>query len=240
MLDRKEFSEKTKTIIAKRAGYRCSFPDCNKILIGPGSASEEVIELGECAHIFAASKNGPRKKGALSDEDLRKAENGIYLCREHHKIIDAKQTDYPSELLMQYKSKHEFLISSQIGEYFYPTTWIKQLIIIESPNIDKDKTIELGKLTLLFGGNFSGKSTIIEILYEIFSQSILYRWKNENFKMMVKMDNPVINEFCVSTTDNTIQYTSCNKQLPFIPYDMKVVFLRIEIAHLNISIVVMI
>lgn len=226
MSERIDFSEKTKTIIAKRAGYQCSFPECNKILVGPGSASDEFIELGECAHIFAAAVNGPRNRGSLSNEDLKRAENGIFLCREHHKIIDAKETEYTSELLLQYKSKHEFQISAQIGEYFYPTTWIKQLTVNDSPNMIKDKIIELGKLTLLYGKNGCGKSTIIEIIYEIFSQKILSRWNDENFKMTIKMDNPLIKEFCISINDNTIIYTSNNRQLPFIPYDMKVVFIK--------------
>lgn len=78
-----EFDEKTKTIIAQRAGYKCSFHSCGKTLIGPGQTNQDHINIGEVAHIYSAAKNGPRTDGGLSSDELRKSENGIYLCRTH-------------------------------------------------------------------------------------------------------------------------------------------------------------
>ena len=89
MLPRINFSSKTKRIIAGRAGYQCSFPGCGKVLIGPGKENNEIICIGECAHIFSAADGGPRGKDFLTDEKIRSAENGIYLCSDHHKIIDS-------------------------------------------------------------------------------------------------------------------------------------------------------
>ncbi len=116
---RVEFDDKTKEIIARRAGYKCSFPSCNKTLVGPGVENNESITIGECAHIFSAVPKGPRTDGGLSDAELKRPENGIYLCRNHHKIVDSKAKDnkYTSDLLTRYKSRHEFLISAELGEY---------------------------------------------------------------------------------------------------------------------------
>lgn len=87
-IDRIDFSQATKDIIAQRAAYRCSFPGCNKLLIRPDTDSEKSLNLGECAHIYSAAEDGPRGRGRLSEEQLRSHSNGIYLCHRHHKMID--------------------------------------------------------------------------------------------------------------------------------------------------------
>lgn len=128
---RVEFDDKTKEIIARRAGFKCSFPGCNKILVGPGVQYNESITIGECAHIFSAVPKGPRTDGGLSEDELKRPENGIYLCRNHHKIVDSKARDnkYTSDLLTRYKNRHEFLISAELGEYTYPLNWINHIKI---------------------------------------------------------------------------------------------------------------
>lgn len=50
---RYEFSEKTKRDLAKRAGSRCSNPDCN----APTSSKNSV---GEAAHIYSVFSDRPR------------------------------------------------------------------------------------------------------------------------------------------------------------------------------------
>lgn len=55
---RYDFTSEAKKHIARRAGYRCSFPGCNKLLVGPDTDSTKSIEFGECAHIYAASEDG--------------------------------------------------------------------------------------------------------------------------------------------------------------------------------------
>ena len=101
---RVDFSPQTKEIIAKRAAYRCSYPDCNATLIGPGLEPDAIENIGECAHIYAAAGKGPRSNDNLSDEDIQKPENGIFLCSKHHKLIDKhKGIRYPAETLMLYK-----------------------------------------------------------------------------------------------------------------------------------------
>ena len=51
------FTSATKTIIAQRAGYRCSYPGCNCGTIGPSSDPQKSISVGEACHICAASRN---------------------------------------------------------------------------------------------------------------------------------------------------------------------------------------
>lgn len=118
MADRIDFSTKTKQIIAGRAGYRCSFPGCNKILIGPGKNNDDIVCIGECAHIFSAANGGPRGKDYLTDEKIQSAENGIYLCRNHHKIIDSNSgNQYSTNTLLSFKAQHETFIARELGNY---------------------------------------------------------------------------------------------------------------------------
>lgn len=166
MTGRNDFEDKVKQIIAKRAGYKCSFPGCNKSLIGPGVNSDESINLGECAHIFSAVPTGPRTDGGLTDIELKRPENGIYLCRNHHILIDRKSRDnkYTSDLLTRYKNRHEFLLSAELGEYMYPLNWINS--VNTKGTIFPDTIyINLGKVTLFTGLNGTGKSTMVELLY---------------------------------------------------------------------------
>ncbi len=224
-----EFDPKVKEIIAKRAGYKCSFPDCHKTLIGPGVNNDDTICIGECAHIFSAVKTGPRTDGGLSEEELKRPENGIFLCRNHHKIVDgkSKSNKYTSDLLVRYKNRHEFLISAELGEYCYPLSWINSIEILGGIFSEPLK-INLGKVTLLTGGNGTGKSTIIEILASIFSQKIEKRWNRPEieFSALINLDNPVLSKF-KSTIENNRLYYEINSEIqPFVPYDFFVLYLR--------------
>lgn len=105
---REEFSQKTKDTLAKRVGYKCSFPGCNRNTIGKSNKSNNsVINLGEAAHIYAASINGPRYNDRMSKEERTSIENGIWMCRQHAKIIDADYINYSPSTLLQWKENAE-------------------------------------------------------------------------------------------------------------------------------------
>lgn len=228
---RTEFNDSTKDIIARRAGFKCSFPGCNKTLVGPGVENDKYITIGECAHIFSAVPKGPRTDGGLTAAELKRPENGIYLCRNHHKIVDIKAKDnkYTSDLLTRYKSRHEFLISAELGEYTYPLNWINHLKI-EGTVFKKPIELNLGKVTLLTGNNGTGKSTIIEIMHSIFQQKIYPRWDRQsvNFKAEVHLDNPVLSNFAAVIEDNQLFFNVGNTKQPFVPYDFFVLCLNGE------------
>jgi hypothetical protein len=105
---RREFSESTKRILATRVAYRCSCPGCNRITVGPGSEkTDQVLNLGEAAHIYAASDTGPRGNASLPDEEIASIDNGIWLCRHHARIIDADKINFSAETLHQWKELAE-------------------------------------------------------------------------------------------------------------------------------------
>lgn len=101
---RDNFSEKTKNILASRVAFRCSFPGCSRITIGPGANdSQQVISVGEAAHIYSAAPNGPRNNPNLTTEQRASIENGIWMCKTHARLIDVDETNYSAETLLKWK-----------------------------------------------------------------------------------------------------------------------------------------
>lgn len=233
-MKRIEFNKTTKDIIARRAGYKCSFPGCNKTLVGPGLNSNEWITIGEYSHIFSAKKKGPRTSGNLSPQELKSPQNGIFLCRNHHKIIDTKSQDkkYTSDLLTRFKNRHEFRISAEIGEYVYPLNWINK-IGFKGGKFKNEISFNLGKVTFITGNNETGKSTIGEILYSVFSQKIYTRWDKENsdFEIKIQMDNPVLSKFEAIIKSGTLKYKIDESEQPFVPYNFLVLGLFKDIRE---------
>lgn len=88
---RDDFMPDTKEKLAARAGYRCSFPGCRVLTIGPSSEGPDATSsVGMACHISAASA-GPgarRYRPDMSPEDRRSISNGIWMCYTHGKLID--------------------------------------------------------------------------------------------------------------------------------------------------------
>jgi hypothetical protein len=101
---REDFSEKTKKTLANRVAWRCSFPGCSRITIAAGHENEEAtINLGEAAHIHAASPNGPRYNLDMNNEERTSIRNGIWMCRSHARLIDADFINYSANTLREWK-----------------------------------------------------------------------------------------------------------------------------------------
>lgn len=78
---RDDFDRKTIDILAKRASYICSNPNCRSLTLCPSEKDpEKYIFIGKGAHITAASMNGPRFDSSFSFEQRSSIENGIFLC----------------------------------------------------------------------------------------------------------------------------------------------------------------
>lgn len=89
----------------KLSGNECAEPTCIKKLI----AEDGQSIISKICHIEAASKNGPRWNGKMTDEERRDFSNLILLCDEHHTIIDNKDNElkFPVSLLKKWKTEHE-------------------------------------------------------------------------------------------------------------------------------------
>lgn len=105
------FSPDTKLELAKRAGFHCSYPTCLVPTTGPtvdDEGNDSAAGIAIAAHIYPASKNGPRKRDGLTPEQIRNISNGIWLCRTHGTLIDDFQDEFPAEKVIEMKKVREF------------------------------------------------------------------------------------------------------------------------------------
>lgn len=224
---RADFSEQTKEIIAKRAAYRCSYPACCSTLIGPGLEPNTVENIGECAHIYAAADKGARSNHNLSAEDLKKPENGIFLCRKHHKLIDENGGEmYSPETLMLYKQMHEHKISEELGHIKYPLMWIKKVIVAESPILKEGLSYDFTKSTIITGPNGVGKSVLMEYIYTALTGNCIIRPEKSHVVLEIEFSNPVWQKVRCNIDGGAVRYKVGEQNLTFCPFNIDVIYLR--------------
>ena len=157
MSKRDDFTETTKRIMAERVAWRCSFPGCGKITIGPrmGLGEEKKsLNLGEAAHIVAAAKEGPRFDKDTTREFRRSIDNGIWMCRSHARLVDTDHKEYSVETLKLWK------IQAEDQAY-------KNLKLQDSYNVkDRRTLIAIGFDLLLYGTWSSVKGNEWEFIVE--------------------------------------------------------------------------
>jgi hypothetical protein len=120
---RDEFTVSTKRALAERAGFRCSYPECKEVTIGPSEESEtSTSNTGEAAHIAAASPGtGARRYDAsMTSEQRSSYENGIWCCRTHAKLIDSDEATYSIQMLKHWKllAVHRAQLRQAFGDTF--------------------------------------------------------------------------------------------------------------------------
>ncbi|WP_019910333.1 HNH endonuclease [Paenibacillus sp. HW567] len=104
---RDEFTSKTKELLFKRVGGRCSNPNCRKATSAPHTDINKSINVGIAAHITAAELNGPRYDPNMSSEERKSVENGIWLCQDHAKLIDCDEMRYTVEIIKEWRTISE-------------------------------------------------------------------------------------------------------------------------------------
>lgn len=160
-----EFPWKVRKLIAERAGYRCSKPDCRRPTLGPGARPDEVACTGVACHIYSASPGGPRGTGGLSIEQLQSAVNGIWLCAEHARLADANQgLGYPPQLLYSWRQLHEAYLVQEMRGLVAPRGLITGITVYGGPGALAARPVALSVLNLIIGPNCTGKSLLLDLL----------------------------------------------------------------------------
>ena len=107
MAKRDEFSQPIKDLLAKRVGYKCSFPGCRKPTSGPNSNPLKSTNIGVAAHITAAAKGGPRYDERMTDKERKSTDNGIWMCQTHASLIDKDSQQFDQNKLKEWKLNAE-------------------------------------------------------------------------------------------------------------------------------------
>lgn len=111
---RDEFTQQVKEDLAKRAGYKCSNPDCKCTTIAPTAGSKKSQTIGVAAHITAAAAGGPRFDKTLSSDERKSVDNGIWLCQNCAKKIDSDKITFTVMRLIIWKNAAE---TAQYSEF---------------------------------------------------------------------------------------------------------------------------
>ena len=117
---RDDFSQQVKETLAKRVGYKCSNPFCQRATIGPNSAPNKSTTIGIACHICAASEGGPRYDSTMTSTERSSIANGIWLCSCCSDLIDKDQNKYPVSLLHEWKDKAEISAEKEISSFDRP------------------------------------------------------------------------------------------------------------------------
>ena len=110
-----DFNKHTIEVLAKRARFICSNPDCRKGTIGPNSEPCKFTMIGEAAHIHGARPDSKRYLPEMTDAARGEITNGIWLCRNCHKLIDSDDKLYSSTVLYRWRELHEEWVLSELG-----------------------------------------------------------------------------------------------------------------------------
>ena len=107
----------TKIILAFRSGGVCAFQPCGKHLTYEAKAGSDTY-VGEAAHIRGEKPTAARYDPSMADEERDNVHNLIYLCTDHHTIIDKVEADWPLETLLALKENHEIKVRLAIEAAF--------------------------------------------------------------------------------------------------------------------------
>ena len=112
------FAEKDIKLLWGRAAGRCSNPECRILLTENGEGADYLT--GENAHVIAKSPNGPRGDGIGGDDSYS---NLILLCPTCHRKVDkAPEGTFPTDILFDWKRRHEAWIKSLGQERVFADT----------------------------------------------------------------------------------------------------------------------
>jgi len=100
-----EFKDKDIKTLRQRAGEVCSL--CKRTTSQSHSDLDKSVTLGEAAHIRAAQRGEARYVASMTDEERGHIGNGIWVCRQCHKIIDSDDSRYTIEIVQALKDRHE-------------------------------------------------------------------------------------------------------------------------------------
>ena len=107
----------TKLILAFRSGGICAFPDCGRHLTYEATVGQDTY-IGEAAHIRGEKPGAARYDATMTDVERDGVKNLMYLCTDHHTLIDKVEVGWPSDTLYKLKADHERQVRQAMEDAF--------------------------------------------------------------------------------------------------------------------------
>lgn len=129
-----------------RAGGRCEFRGCNKILF-EDNVTQDPINGSNIAHIISWTETGPRGDKELSPRLATDISNLMLTCPEHNHLIDTGENveKYTVSVLQEMKKEHERSIRELTGlltQLPKRVIELKSMIHGQRPNITEKEEAE--------------------------------------------------------------------------------------------------
>lgn len=107
----------TKVMLAFRSGGICAFQPCGKHLTYTATKGEDTY-VAEAAHIRGEKPISARYDPSMTDAERDRIDNLIYMCTDHHTIIDKVEADWPADVLLKLKADHESKVRTAMEDAF--------------------------------------------------------------------------------------------------------------------------
>jgi len=139
---RDDFSAKTINTLSRRAGFRCSNPNCRKLTVGSNEIRDKSTLIGVAAHITAAAAGGPRFDRSLSPIQRSSIENAIWLCANCSTLIDKDFGKFDIDLLNKWKDDLETETANELRSNSINSTLLPNVEEISLEKSAFDKSLE--------------------------------------------------------------------------------------------------
>lgn len=200
-INRDDFSVSVKRILAERAGFLCSHPNCKIPTVYPSVSNGAKSEsIGVACHIAAAAPGGPRYDALMTPEQRSSINNGIWLCQLHARAIDSDEKAYPVELLHSWKLLHEDWVSRCAVQQSLCPNYLKSIRLIDCGRLQGTHDFLVYKNNVFYNSDSIGKSMIFDLLSGLFTREHIDRW------LYGKKPQPFICEFTFVERQEEIIY----------------------------------
>ncbi len=165
-----DFDKKTKDKLERRVNSKCSNPSCRRSTTAANTSNDGALNIGEAAHICAASPGGARYDPGMSEDERKSISNGIWLCATCHKIVDDDPKRFSSALLHKWKQEAEEESRRNLSNPFsggkkYPS-------MKDNPKLRKALLVSVAALLLiLLIGGIVYRQVSLRTAYEAYEKS---------------------------------------------------------------------
>ena len=166
---RDNFPEAVKQRLAQKAGFICSYPQCRVMTSKCQSLGvSSSYNVGQAAHITAASPGGPRYDASLTSDERSAESNGIWLCYTHAKLIDSLPCQYSADVLRMWKAQHEHDVQNNRFNNANTTTsgvcrYIQELTVSGLGPFVRETQFPFSRVNFIVGGNGVGKTALTQM-----------------------------------------------------------------------------
>ncbi len=145
---RDDFSSRTINALSRRAGFRCSNPDCRRLTVGSNEIKDKSTLVGVGAHITAASPGGARYNSTLTSDERCSIDNGIWLCANCSTLIDKDEKKFPVDILNKWKAGIEKETADELRNNKRVAAPIEEVIVKETFTEKAERVKEIRKKQL--------------------------------------------------------------------------------------------